>query len=220
MNMESPVLELSEEARRALKQAAEWRLLSLLLERPRSGWHEEVRSLAKEVEDPQLREVSIDAVNATEEAYLAVLGPAGFVSPREVAYAVFEDPGRMLADLAAFYLAFAFSPRCEDPEDHIAVQTGFVGYLSLKDAYAQASDNSDAVEATRAALSHFMEAHYARLVHGFASKLGSNGPAYLCRTVRILAARVPHVETKESPLGVDLDPLTGGCPMACEEQEE
>lgn len=220
MNLESPVLDLSEGARHALKQAAEWRLLSLLLERPRSGWHEEVRALAKEVEDPQLREVSIDATDATEEAYLAVLGPAGFVSPREVAYAVFEDPGRILADLAAFYLAFAFLPRCEDPEDHIAVQTGFVGYLALKDAYAQASENSEAVESTRASLSHFMEAHYARLVHGFASKLGSNGPSYLCRTVRLLATRVPRVETKDAPAGVDLDPMTGGCPLACEDLEE
>lgn len=217
MIIESPVLDLSEEARHALKQAVEWRLLSLLLERPRAGWHEEVRALAKEVENPQLRDVGADAADATEEAYLAVLGPAGFVSPREVSYAIFEDPGRILADLAAFYQAFAFLPRCEDPEDHIAVQTGFVGYLGLKDAYAQASQNSDAVESTRAALSHFIEAHYARLVHGFAEKLGCNGPAYLCRAVRILTDRVPRVESKTAPGDMDLDPLSGGCPLVCEE---
>lgn len=208
----SPLGELPKATRIVLKEATEWRLLSLLLERPRPGWHPEVEALAKEVEDSLLREAATLSRMASEEAYLAWLGPGGKLSPREVAYASLEDPGHLLADVMAFYHAFAFTPQAEDPPDHIAVEAGFMGYLALKEAYAQSVGNTEAVEITHAARDRFLEAHLGRLIRGLAenwrgqaelatcenehgpqqdpgmvaAQRSSGGPAYLTKTVEAL----------------------------------
>lgn len=186
----SPVREMPEEARIALRKAAEWRLLSLLLERPRPGWPEEIASLAREVDDSCLREAVALSRTAGEETYLALFGPGGSTSPREVAYAGLEDPGRLLAEVMSFYRAFAFMPQAEDPPDHVAVETGFVGYLALKEAYARAHENSDAVQVTQAARDRFIEAHLDRLIRGLTEKLSDSGPAYLIKTIEALLRQV------------------------------
>lgn len=213
MMVQDKALNFSESARQTLKIAAEWRLLSLLLQRPRPGWREELTAMSTELEDERLLQAVSLSRDATEEQYLALVGPGAPVSPREVAYAGISDPGHLLAEVMAFYKAFAYSPNSEDPVDHIAVETGFIGYLSLKDAFAQASDFSDAIEATRSSLHHFLESHYARLVRGFAERLQNSGPEYLNRTVEALVERVRHVPFQK-PVETDLDPLEAGCPMA------
>src|SRR5262249_45609390 len=161
-------MKISEQTREALQRAADWRLLSLLLERPRPGWQEEIGMFADQVET-DIRPLVTLAREATEEAYIALFGPGGPVSPREASYGGFADPGAVLADVTAFYEAFHYFPKSENPVDHISVQTGFLGYLSLKEAYALESGNTDALEATRSSLNHFLEAHYATLVRGFAT---------------------------------------------------
>lgn len=186
----SPIQEMPEEARNALRKAAEWRLLSLLLERPRPGWQEEIASLAQEVDDTWLHEAAVLSRTASEETYLALFGPGGSTSPREVAYAGMEDPGRLLADVISFYRAFAFMPQAEDPPDHVAVETSFVGYLALKEAYARAHENSDAVQVTQAAQDRFLEAHLDRLIRGLTEKLSDSGPAYLIKTIAALLRKV------------------------------
>ena len=45
-----------QESRRAMADALNWRLIGLLLERPRSGWIEEAETLAAETRDRQLRD--------------------------------------------------------------------------------------------------------------------------------------------------------------------
>ncbi|MBI1998533.1 MAG: molecular chaperone TorD family protein, partial [Deltaproteobacteria bacterium] len=122
------------DARELLASAASWRLASLLLERPRPKWKSEITGLAAEVSEPQLARCAADAAQATEECYHRFFGPAGAVSPREVSYCGFEDPGRLLAQLSAFYHAFSFNPRREESIDHVSVEAGFVGYLFLKEA--------------------------------------------------------------------------------------
>ncbi len=47
----------------------------------------------------------------TEEAYFKLFGPAGTVSPREVAYIGWQDPGKMLAQLEMLYESFCYRPR-------------------------------------------------------------------------------------------------------------
>jgi len=51
---------------------------------------------------------SAAARGAVEGHYLALLGPGGPASPREAAYVGLGDPGRTLAELRAFYDAFAY----------------------------------------------------------------------------------------------------------------
>lgn len=180
---------------RLLEEAAAWRLCGLLLERPRGGWAEEVAALGRACRDDDLRGAAEAAREATESAYLALLGPGGAVSPREVAY-VPDDPGRLLADVAAFHAAFAFRSRPEDPIDHAAVEAGLVGYLKTKEAYARAAGDSEAAGVAAEAVARFLDAHLGRFAAPFAERLDAAGaPAWLAAAARALAARALGAKT-------------------------
>ena len=199
---------------RCIAEAATWRLLGLLLERPRAGWHAEVAALALEVADPDLRAAVQAAQTATEGEYLHLVGPGGIASPRAVAYAGYQDPGRVLAEIAEFYKAFAFQPRAEDPIDHVAVATGFVGYLALKEAFAEASGNNVAAKTTAEARQRFVETYLVMIAHPFAERVALAGPSYLMEVAQALAARVP-APTHPTLLAPDEDVPAecGACPV-------
>lgn len=157
-------------------EAAAWRLASLLLERPRPEWKSEILQLCSEVTDGKLSSCARRADQGTEEIYHRLFGPGGTVSPREVSYCGFEDPGRLMAELASFYQAFSFQPRREEPIDHISVEAGFVGYLFLKEAYAQMRQDSEAVETTKKARKRFTDEHVGRCARGMIHRLGDIPP--------------------------------------------
>ena len=161
-----------------LASAASWRLASLLLERPRPEWKSEIAGLAAEVSDPHLPPCAADAAHATEECYHRLFGPAGAVSPREVSYCGFEDPGRLIAELSAFYHAFSFSPRREESIDHVSVEAGFVGYLFLKEAYARMRKAAASATITKKARERFLSEHLARSARGMRER-SVNMPPYL-----------------------------------------
>ena len=165
-------------SRELLASAASWRLASLLLERPRPEWKSEIAGLAAEVSDPRLARYAADAECATEEDYHRLFGPAGAVSPREVSYCGFEDPGRLIAELSAFYHAFSFSPRREESIDHVSVQAGFVGYLFLKEAYARMRNDAAAAAIAKEARERFLSEHLARSARGMRAR-PVEMPAYL-----------------------------------------
>lgn len=174
-----------------LAEAAEWRLIGLLLERPRPGWSEEVAALGRETRNDPLRAAAEHAAAATEGEYLSLLGPGGAVSPREVTYRSFEDPGWILSRLATMYEAFAFTPRVEEPPDHVAVEAGFVGYLLLKEAFARGADDGAAAETTAAARQDFLATHLAPMAGPVAERLVACGPSSFAEAARLLAERVP-----------------------------
>lgn len=169
-------------------QAAAWRLASLLLERPRPEWKNEIGALCSEVADPELSSSAREAVQGTEELYQRLFGPGGTVSPREVSYCGFEDPGRLMAELQSFYHAFSFQPRREESIDHISVETGFVGYLFLKEAYAQMQGNSDAAEIMKSARERFTNEHLARCARGMIDR-PTDIPSYLRNVLSWLAEK-------------------------------
>ena len=142
------------DAQKLVAQAAAWRLASLLLERPRAQWHSEIEQLSLEASDEKLSSCAREAGLATEELYHRLFGPGGTVSPREVSYCGFEDPGRLMAELNSFYHAFSYLPRREESIDHVSVEAGFVGYLFLKEAYARQRGDSDAAEITKTRARH------------------------------------------------------------------
>jgi hypothetical protein len=195
-----------------LSAAAEWRLLALLLSRPRAGWEGEVAALAGEAPE-DLRAAAARVAGATEGAYHALLGPGGVASPREAAHAGFVDPGRILADLTERYEAFAFRPAAEEPADHLAVECDFVAYLFLKEAYALSRGAEEEVEVAREARARFVEGHVAVAGHGLARKLPPHAPEYLGRAAVALAARLPEVPAASE--GPEVDPLEGGCQPSC-----
>ncbi|MFQ6672763.1 MAG: molecular chaperone TorD family protein, partial [Candidatus Tectimicrobiota bacterium] len=139
--------------------------------------------------DAPLQAAAEAAREATEGTYLGLLGPGGFVSPREVAYRPGEDPGTILADLAAFYEAFAFAPQAEDPIDHVAVEAGFAGYLRMKEAYALARGDAEGAATTAEAFRRFLEAHLSTFIEPFAKGLEPSAVSYLVEAARALRER-------------------------------
>jgi molybdopterin-guanine dinucleotide biosynthesis protein A len=177
-----------EEASFLLREAAAWRLASLLFERPTPVVLCEIAALARETEDTLLSEAAASSAEGTEGLYLALLGPGGPISPREVTYRPLEDPGRVLSDLMAAYEAFAYRPRTEDPIDHAAVEAGFAGYLKMKESYALAKGDAEAAAVTGEAFESFLRDHLAPLAAGIAGRLAGSG-TYLERASAALAAR-------------------------------
>lgn len=171
-----------------LAEAAAWRLLSCLLERPRNGWRTDLAALAGEVDDAALAACARRAAEeASEGSYLAVLGPGGPVSPREVAYYPDRDPAVILARLGALYGAFAYRPASEDPPDHIAVELGFAGFVALKRAWAAAHGDEDACAVVTSAAALFRAEHLEPFAAALAERLAASD-GYLRPVAAQLAA--------------------------------
>jgi nitrate reductase assembly molybdenum cofactor insertion protein NarJ len=177
-----------ERAEQALEEAARWHLLALLFERPRSGWLDTVQRLGAELPDceAELTKVVRQASRADEGTYLATIGPGGLVSPREVAYRGFGDPGRILADLSGIYEAFAYRPRTEDPPDHVSVEAGFVGYLALKESYALAGGDDEQAELVAEARESFRVEHLGTFATKLARRLQGGPSPHLSGAAEIL----------------------------------
>jgi len=194
----------------AIAEAARWRLLALLFERPRPGWRDEVGMLVRELPDAALRSIARSAQTATEGGYLRVLGPGGSVSPREVGHDGKADPGWVLSDLTRYYRAFGYLPRTEDPLDHVAVEAGFVAYLHLKEALALSVADEEAVAVTRAAREAFVREHLGRLAGALARRLGSVDAGHLAGAAEMLLARIPERDRRVVD-AEEVDPLADGC---------
>jgi nitrate reductase assembly molybdenum cofactor insertion protein NarJ len=196
-----------------LREASEWHLLSLLLSRPTPERKREVRELANEAAEPRLaKAASAWCEHAREGAYLHLLGPGGLVPAREVAYLPFADPGGLLADISRFHRAFAFTPACEEPADHVAVLADFVAYLRLKEAYARERGDHEAAEVTRGASERFTAAHLAPVVLRLAERLDASGATAWSAAAHLLAERVPAPPPAvEGPLDDEAVVSCGAC---------
>jgi len=173
-----------------LREATAWRLLGLLLERPRDGWRQELEMLGREVADPEIKAAADAAREAANEGlYLALVGPGGPVSLREVTYRGMEDPGRIIADISRFYEAFAFQPETEEAPDHLAVEAGFVGYLCLKEAFAHTRGNAEEAEIAAKAAIRFREEHLSTLAWPVADRLAEADACHLPLAAAALARR-------------------------------
>jgi hypothetical protein len=193
----------------AIAEAARWRLLGLLFERPRAGWREDVAALAREVRDPTIASLAERAGTEREGVYLALLGPGAPVSPREVAYRGLADPGWVLADIQRYYEAFAYRPQVEDPIDHVAVEAGFVAYLLLKEEMARAAGDQVGVVTTAAGRDAFIEAHLGVMAAPLARALTACADSCVAAAATLLAARLPPCGAPERD--------AAATPLACQE---
>jgi hypothetical protein len=169
-----------------IREAAAWRLLATLLQRPQAGWRESVERLSGEIEDPDLRAAAALAAGGDEAMYLALIGPGGAASPRAAGYRGLEDPGEILADIGAFHRAFAWRAPADDPPDHARVLADFVSYLKLKQAYAVARGDIEAASLVEEACAHFLRDHVARMAQGFAERLAPAAGTHLAAAAAIL----------------------------------
>jgi hypothetical protein len=173
-----------------LNESAEWRLLGRLLECPSAEWRDDIRRLGGEVAAGPVRDAARLALEqASEGVYYSVFGPGGPAPPREVSYHASVELGSLMSAIEGDYAAFAYRPAIDEPTDHIAIETGFIAYLRLKEAYARASDNEEAAAVAARVSERFLREHLAVLAHPLAALLANSGIPYLAQAVSIVAAR-------------------------------
>jgi nitrate reductase assembly molybdenum cofactor insertion protein NarJ len=191
-----------------LREAAEWRLLGLLFECPSSQWNEQIAALAAEVSDADLVAAAAAAQQeASEGLYHSIFGPGGPAPRREISYRDWAQPGYLLSELTSYYDAFAYQPKIVEAPDHVSVETGFIAYLRLKEAYAEANADDDHAAVTREAAQQFIKEHLSALTEPLARSLEHSGVEYLALAGQALLARVGP--KREQTPGQNLPVLSG-----------
>ena len=184
-----------------LREAAEWRLIGMLFERPGEGWQAQVTKLAAEISDSSLKYV---AEAAREEAaaslYDTTFGPGGPAAPREVSYHGTILPGQLMGEIGAFYQAFAYEPSAPEAPDHVAVEAGFIAYLRLKQAYALERGDDVQAAVTAEAARRFIDDHVNHIAEPLAKSLAACGIRYLGLTADALLHRAGP---RQSPPDLD-----------------
>jgi nitrate reductase assembly molybdenum cofactor insertion protein NarJ len=174
-----------------LNEAAEWRLLGVLFECPSSGWKEQVAALAREVADPELRRAADLAVgDAAEGVFHSLLGPGGPAPPREITYRDTLQPGYLLAELTAYYQAFAYTPGTAEAPDHVSAEAGFLSYLRLKQAYALSCGDLEQAAIAQEAAERFRQERLSYVAEPLSAALDCSGEPYLELAGKALLRRV------------------------------
>lgn len=174
-----------------LRRAARLRLLALAFECPHAGWQEQLNSLSEEIGEAELRQLAEQArEEGNPELYHTTFGPGGPAAPREVSYVATRLPGQLMADLQAFYDAFAYRPTIDEPPDHIAVELGFLSYLQLKTAYAASRGDQQQAAVAADAAKRFMESHLSHIIGPLVRALQASGIRYLATAAASLRQNV------------------------------
>jgi hypothetical protein len=196
-----------------LRDAAGWRLVSLLFECPSApGWRQQVAALADETGDPDLRAAAEAAqTEAGEGLYHSIFGPGGPAPGREASYHDNIQLGYLMSELVHYYGAFAYRPVTQEAEDHVTVEAGFIGFLRLKQAYALEIGDEESAAVTAEAARQFIEDHLSRMAQPLAQSLAESGVRYLASASAALLRRAGPPRT----LPVISQPDVGDCEMAC-----
>jgi nitrate reductase assembly molybdenum cofactor insertion protein NarJ len=200
-----------------LAEAAEWRLLGLLLACPHGDWRDQVAALAAEVHDDSLQTAAQAALDeATESGYHTVFGPGGPGAPREVSHRQATLTGDYLAELLAFYHAFAYCPPHDEPPDHIAAEIDFIAYLQLKQAYAVARSDETQAAVTAQAMQSFIQDHLVTTAVPLTQILDSSGIPYLSLAATALSERLGAFRTESVCSSLVLDLLGNQSLPSCD----
>ena len=202
--------------RELLAEAAEWRLLSLLFDSPEGTWRGQLAALVEDVEDTALRSCARLALDrASTGLYYSTFGPGGPAPPREVSYCDALQFGSLMSELRTYYDAFGYQPRTGEAPDHVSVETGFLSFLRMKEAFARETGDSEHASVTAEAAERFRQEHLCWVAGPLAARLADSGLGYLADAGEALLKRVgpiPQTNT-ETPGGLRL--LSGESTFSC-----
>lgn len=202
---------LNERELKLAQDAAEWRLLSLLFECPTPEWRVQITALMDEVADTELQSAAQEALEeASEGLFHHTFGPGGPAPPREATYHQTVQLGYLMSELQAYYNAFAFHPVTAEPPDHVAVETGFIAYLKIKEAYALARRDEEQAATASESARRFLEEHLANIAQPLAEHLEGSGIPYLAKAGAALLRRVGLPPAAASPFPILQEELQDG----------
>lgn len=178
-----------------LERAANFRMASLLFSEPHPDRAAELTRLAALVSEPARAGAAALAADTPlrSDDYYRALGPGGCAAT-ESAYdrAAIANRGPLIADVAAFYEAFAYPPRLTSglAPDHAVVELDFLGFLALKVAFALEQHREEEGVVGRAAYREFLDAHPGFWIDQFVGRLDSEGHEPFARAARWVSAVV------------------------------
>lgn len=188
-----------------LRDATAWRLIGMLFECPNEEWREQILLLARGVEDADLRAAALAArEEAAEGIFHSIFGPGGPAAPREVSHRDWGQAGYLLAEIAGYYEAFHWQANSREAPDHVSVETNFIAYLRMKEAYALACDDAEHAAVTAEAADRFITEHLRNIAEPLAQSLAHSGVRYLALASEALLQRVGRrpASTPNHPLPV------------------
>lgn len=181
-----------------LRDAAEWRLISLLFDCPKGDWFKQVDELGHQVNDKRLKKAAkVARKEAREGLFHSNFGPGGPAPGREVSYRSWVEPGQLLSELSAFYSAFSYHAGSGEVPDHVAIEAGFIAYLRLKELYARECGDDESAEITADAANQFIAEHISKYAKKLKKLLASSGIEYLQLASAALFERVGPDKDKE-----------------------
>ena len=194
---------LTDHELRLANEAAEWRLLSLLFECPTNDWRTQITALMHQVADVELKSAAQDALKeASEGLFHHTFGPGGPAPPREATYHQTVQLGYLMSELQAYYNAFAFHPQLAEPPDHVTMETGFIAYLKVKEAYALACQDEERAATASESARQFLREHLANIAQPLADHLQGSGIDYLIKASAVLLRRTGPPASAASPLPI------------------
>ncbi len=213
---------LNQTVQALVAEAAEWRLIELLFRCPSNIWKKELKSLAREVRDGDLRAAARFAVTeANDGGFHSIFGPGGPAPAREASYQGTIQLGYLMSELNAYYDAFAYSPASDnsakEAPDHVSVEAGFMSFIRLKQAFAL--NNGSEAEAAIAAESaeRFLQEHLSNIAEPLSFALDHSGERYLELAGKALLRHAGPVRKQIFDL-LDQDaPNAGTCAFECGE---
>ena len=180
-------------------EAAEWRLISLLFDCPNGNWFDDVKALGEQVSDRRLKQAARSAQKeASEGLFHSIFGPGGPAPGREASYRDWVQPGNLVSEINSFYDAFSFKPITNEVPDHVTVETGFIAYLRLKEAFALECFDSESAEITAETAKTFINEHLSKYAEQMSTILNSSGIEYLSLAGVALFKRVCRDKDKKN----------------------
>ncbi len=185
-----------------LERAAEWHLLAQLFAYPDAGWRRRFELLCGSLRGAAMLELARRAAREVcPELWMRLFGPAGPVRIRAVSFDGGLQPGYLLAELAAFYEAFAYvAPPGSAPDDFPAL-LDFAAWLEMKLAYACMLEDVQAAEVTNRALETFLSRFLSAGAWRVYRQLEGLGPDFLVEAARLAAER-----SGAEPVGLGREP--------------
>ena len=178
-----------------LERAAGWMFASLALQPPSESNVVTMRSLLPTL-PPAIREEATAIVGLPlsdwEPEFFSVLGPAGCPAC-ESSYerAAMAARGPLIADVAAFYKAFAYQPETlREVPDHIAVEIDFLAFMAMKIAFARYEHRDDEADLTIEAYEKFERTHLGAWARALCEKLIATGSAHYQTAAHLLESLI------------------------------
>jgi TorA maturation chaperone TorD len=185
---------LDEPTTRDLQRAATYQFLALLFLPPTPELRGELDILVEALPEELRaagRALIAEAGPEVEHEYHALLGGSGRCRDCESDYQAnaLGGKGPLIADVAAFYRAFHFSPEAlRLAPDHITVELDFLGYLAMKTAYARHAGLTDERDICESAADSFVREHIGHWTPAFLAQLdAAAGDRFHGRAARFAA---------------------------------